>query len=416
MLCLVSMSSLAQLSREDSIMAIRGKWKKDQAVVGAHDAALKQQHYPVVYKKIDSIASFFMQAYPVPTGMEAKWYANIANPPLFAKAPTPYSFWSSYKYYYFNKNLQKIMLGDETTTWAYVFVNSFNWLLRDSKHDLPTEGEKKRIWQLPRILPGDWKGHQVFEAFTHAPDARAVVVTKRGRVPWKAVSQRQYLEAVRNTTEETYNKIVKDYDSGIERGRKAIEEIKTKKGIDADMKQRMAGVAQAQLDNSLSRRETMLGNARKLRDKDLSTIDEYILNASPEMLEKQAVLNLNKDFITFKKFEDPTAREAMSAVIIDQSYFDTTRPSYEPQFMVLYWRWNNNAPGQYFRQQLENNFPLEKMQAMIREKAGGVAARPSFESGQDRRLDQGRKKSMGISIYLSRITRRTSWFTGRRRF
>ena len=33
---------------------------------------------------------------------------------------------------------------------------------------------------------------------------------------------------------------------------------------------------------------------------------------------------------------------------------------------VLFWRWENNAPGLYFKKKLEENFSVEKLKAMLK--------------------------------------------------
>jgi hypothetical protein len=346
---------------DDSIMEIKGKWSKGEAFVHAYDPTLSQKNFGVVYRRLDSIAAFFKKAYPTPLGAEAKWYPNITAYPLFEKAPSPYSFWSLYKLYYYNKGLKKIMLGDETGTWAYVFVNSFNWLLNDTK--LKHDGNK--IWELPRLLPEVWKGYPVFESYTHRPDAKAIVVTNKERLPWKPVNRFQYLQALGKKTEDDYNKMVADYGAVITKGRKMIDDIRNKKDVPAATKQTMITAAQQQIDKNIQLRDAMLKNIEVSRQKDLKVINDYLAQHSAEELQQQAIINRYKNFLTYKRFEDATSKDATWLVSIDRSYFDTTLPSHAPQFMILYWRWNKVPPGLYFKKQLEENFPIEKLQAML---------------------------------------------------
>ncbi|HVT85764.1 MAG TPA: hypothetical protein VHD35_11210 [Chitinophagaceae bacterium] len=46
-------------------------------------------------------------------------------------------------------------------------------------------------------------------------------------------------------------------------------------------------------------------------------------------------------------------------------YMRKDLPKYIPQFFVLFWSWEPNTPGYYFRKMMEENFPIEKLQAMI---------------------------------------------------
>lgn len=349
---------------DDSIMAIKGKWIKGEAFLHAYDPALAQSKFGIIHKKMDSIASFFKTAYPIPVGAEAKWYTGISELPLFSNGPSPYSFWSLYKLYYYNKSLKKIMLGHETGTWAYVFINSFNWLLNDTKLEL-IEGIEKKIWQLPRQLAEVWKGHVVFEAYTHSPNAKAIVITKGTGMPWKPVSRLQYLAALKKKKEDEYKKMVTDYDAGLENSRKTIEDIRNKKDIPAATKQAMITTAQQQVDKNTGLREDMMKRIESSKSRDLQVIADITAQYTEKDLQQQAVINRHKNFLTYRRFADPTSKDATWLVTIDKSYFDTTLPSYAPQFMVLYWRWNDVPPGLYFKKQFETNFPVGKLKAML---------------------------------------------------
>ena len=52
-------------------------------------------------------------------------------------------------------------------------------------------------------------------------------------------------------------------------------------------------------------------------------------------------------------------------VVIDPSYFNMQLPKYVPQIIMLYWQWDNSAPAQNFKKQVEENFPIDKLKAMI---------------------------------------------------
>jgi hypothetical protein len=52
-------------------------------------------------------------------------------------------------------------------------------------------------------------------------------------------------------------------------------------------------------------------------------------------------------------------------ITIDTGYFNTRLPRYVPQLIVLYWEWDNNIPGLNFKKQMEDNFPIEQLKAMI---------------------------------------------------
>lgn len=350
---------------DDSIMNIKGKWTTGEKVNQTQDAGLKATQIPFIHKKLDSIALLFKKTYSLPTGAEAKWYANVGQYRLFENAPAAYSFWSLYKYYYYNKNYKKIILGDETGTWAYVFVNYFNWLLEYIKLDVFIEGGQKKIWKLPKQFSEQWKGHPVFETPAHSPNAKAVVITKNGIMPWKPVSQLQYLKVLRTKKEDELKQMIKTYDDNIVKSRKMIEEIRNKKDFPQDSKTKMIAIAEQQLGKQIQDRDKTIQNNTAFFNKELEIIDTYLASQSSGTLDQPAILNTYKDFIFQKKFEDPTHKDAITLVYINEGYFNNKIPQHEPQFMVLYWRWNDNAPGLFFKKQFEENFPVEKLNAML---------------------------------------------------
>lgn len=62
-----------------------------------------------------------------------------------------------------------------------------------------------------------------------------------------------------------------------------------------------------------------------------------------------------------------TGAEGGSMLVTENpAYIRKDLPKYVPQFMVLYWSWGDAANSKYFRQMIEANFPIEKLQAMIR--------------------------------------------------
>ena len=52
-------------------------------------------------------------------------------------------------------------------------------------------------------------------------------------------------------------------------------------------------------------------------------------------------------------------------VVVNPDYFKLNLPRYVPQMIVLYWSWDKNGPCQDFKKQLEENFPVDQLKAMI---------------------------------------------------
>lgn len=349
---------------DDSIMAIKKKWIKGEPFVHAYAATFKPAHFPVINKKIDSIADLFKQAYPVPTGSEAKWYASISGRSYFDGAPTPYSYIALFKYLYYNKSYKKLIVAHETNTWAYVFVNDLHWLVDSAGVSMTLNDQRKKIWKLSPEK-GEWKGYTVFEDPRHAPNNKIIVVTKNGRMPWQPVTQKQYLTALRAKEEEEKKKVLAAYDEGIEKIKKMLNDYRNDKSLPQNVRERAITLAEAELEKKLKTKHSNSEKTEKLFAERLQVIDDYINQHSEASMQQQAIIDDYHDFIFNRKFMDPADKAARKLIYIDEAYFDKRLPSYLPQFFTLMWRWDNNTPALFFKTQLEEHFPVEKLKAMI---------------------------------------------------
>lgn len=359
---IVSVANAQPPGIDDSIMSIVGKWTKGDDVYSATE--LTKSQIPLVLKKVDSFSKFIRAAYPTPTGAEAKWYSSIHGFPLFKGAPSPYALWSIYLYYYYNKAYRKIMLTGETGTWAYVFVNHPNWLFGDSRLTLTIDGKTRTAWLFPADK-GQWKGYTLYAPYTHGGNnASAIVITKNGKVPWKPISQLQYLTGFRKITEQDKQQALEGVDKSIDSAQRYIDNLKKNTQLPAASRDNMVKSLEKVRDDMISKRESRRQQITAHYDKDLKVIDDYLGNTDAATLAGQAVLT---NWRIFKgKFHDVKDKGAYRMVYIDESYFNPDIPSHIPQMMVLYWRWNDNAPGRYFRKQIEENFPIEQLRAMLR--------------------------------------------------
>lgn len=299
---------------EDSIMSVKGTWAK---APNTYPVTGQRSLFPVMEKKVDSIARLFNLAYPNLKGVDGAWYASLGEKPVLPAGPLAYAYRASFKYYYYNTAYRKIMKSDETVTWAYALVNRIEWLFEGLEFWASIDDKKYKIWKYPREK-GEWKGHTLYAPSAHTRDASAVILTKKGRVPWMPLTQLQYLQALRKTYEAELAKL-----------------------RDADK-----------------------NNFGGFWYKAIKVIDDYVQTNSAAKLSQQAVVNnwriFNGSFPAIEK-----DKYAYPLVYIDESYFNNTLPGYTPQFIVLYWRWNDNEPGKYFKEQIESNFPVDKLQAMI---------------------------------------------------
>ena len=98
-----------------ALMNIKGSWKKE------NDANMRpDKNQSQINSRIDAVAKLFQIAYPEPKGLVAEWYRTMEGKPLVNNGPVTYQLNSLYLAWYCNRNLHKLELGGETSTWSFV--------------------------------------------------------------------------------------------------------------------------------------------------------------------------------------------------------------------------------------------------------------------------------------------------------
>ncbi|MFI5156133.1 MAG: hypothetical protein ACHQEM_08100 [Chitinophagales bacterium] len=340
------------------IMQVNGSWKK------ISDANLKwTRDQTAILSRIDQISVFFKDAYPQPKGIEASWYRTMTGYPLTENGPIPYDFNSLYKAWYCNQNLHKMMPGDETGTWAYVYVNTFNNFLSNQYDQLQIQSQGNPIYLLPRKI-GEWKGYNLFECSAWPGKNHCILLTHNDRLPWKPVSEEQYLKAVRLGLEDQKSKSSGDDALQEENIKKSMADNQNNQYIkDAD-KTRINASLQKRLDDMQKSRGANSATMNRYWDDKIAKIDDYVRKNSSSTLVQPAIID-QKIAGSFDGNFSTIEKGGRMLVVVSQEYVNTRLPNYVPQLMILLWRWDNNMPVQEFKKQFEANFPVEKLKAML---------------------------------------------------
>lgn len=304
----------------DSVMAKKGSWKKVSDDLAFPDKTFSRAQYKFVNTRIDSLFVFFKESLTQLNGFEPRWKRGIRGNSYLANGPVPYQFQSHYLHYSCNTNLNKIVLGDETSTWAYVFVNQLNWFLYEvDTLDINDDGIIKEVFQLPPTI-GKWKGNTLYELKgTQTRTARSVIIGRNGKVPWRSLTQKEYLTGLKNQ----YEKKLKT----VREGSSDEWEYKGK----------------------------------------LKYIMDYLAVTDEEALKKTAIIDPKAGIWSFKGIFGDEEKGGFKLVLsgLGEKYFDKSLPRYMPQLVQLYWSYGQSSPEQLFKEQFEENFPLEKLKAMI---------------------------------------------------
>ena len=365
-LCIVCLFSNTKAQDQNcdaaALMNIKGSWKKES------DANMRpDKNQSQINSRIDAVSKLFQMAYPEPKGIVAEWYRSMEGKPLVNNGPVTYQLNSLYLAWYCNNNLHKTMLGDETSTWSFVWMNSFGWLLTDQYDKALVKVQGLQAWWLAKKI-GEWKGLSLYEPTGSPKKGKVVLITRNNQLPYKPVTRLQFLQAMKEK---------------IEADKKTQLDFQKKRTVRSDAEEEAA--KQHGLENALkyappNRIEQRKADYLKHYKTDRQRIDENIqqtedyynsmLKPLSDELNKETETELQQPAIVdnsasiFKGFTTDENGGRMM-VVVNPDYFKPNLPRYSPQMIVLYWSWDKNTPCQDFKKQLEENFPVDQLKAMI---------------------------------------------------
>jgi hypothetical protein len=345
-----------------SILAIKGKWKTLANNIVFPEKTFPSSQYSQVFTRLDKIASLFQQAYPQPAGMEAEWYRSIRGAAIVKNGPVPYQFNSLYLSWYCNRTLNKPELNGETGTWAYTFVNGFGWFISDQYDLLLIRVNNQNVYFLPPIID-EWKGYKVYRSSSHGDMGRCIILLHNDQLPWRPITQQQYLQAVRSFWEKSKSGMDSAYDKYEANLQRGISNTQNNKNLKQDDRDKIIGGLQKDLDAQPKRKADGLASSNKYWGGKFKIMDDYIAQHSsslqdPAILETRYASDFTGSFSTLEK-------GGQALVTVDPSYFNKQLPACAPQLIVLYWRWDKNPASMNFKKAFETNFPVKQLAAML---------------------------------------------------
>lgn len=348
---------------DDAIMNVKGSWEKRS------DANMKaDKNEAQIINRVDAISKLIQTAYPNPTGTEAGWYRTMEHNPVINNGPICYQFNSLFLWWYCNQNLHKLMPAVETGTWAYVFINDFGYFMGDQFDKATIKIDNNTAYMLPKLV-GQWKGLFLYEprGNTKYNEHRAVLITRNNQLPYKPVSRLQYLNAIKQKLENE-KKIQLDITNKMTVRTDAEDEEVKQQGLKNIEKYNQANKVEQRKVTYLKnfktdkqQKEESLQKIENFFNDRIIAIENIGKKYSHDELLQPAIINEEHDFKDFTSQENG----GRMIVLINAAYFNMQLPGYAPQFIVLYWRSENNAPSQNFKKQFEENFQVDKLKAMI---------------------------------------------------
>jgi hypothetical protein len=305
----------------NSALSKEGRWSKTDNDIVFPDKTFPSAQYKLIARRADSIFLLVREGLQHLHGVEARNQYGMRGDAYIPNGPVPFYSDTYFLEYYCNTNLRKILLDDETFNKISIFVNRLNYFWEKADEwDINGDGKIKSIYQLP-VRIGKWNGLHIFELKTNSISytAKAVIIGRQDKVPWRGLTRKQYLIGLKNKWENNLRKVAPGTSS------------------EKDYKQK------------------------------LKHVNDYLTSATEEDLQEQVIIDPRAGIWGFKgKFgqeENNGFRLVLPA--LSDKYFDRNLPRDFPQLIELYWAYGHSRVARELIEEFEKNFPLKKLEAMI---------------------------------------------------
>src|SRR5258706_4475243 len=378
---------------DDFIMKTTGKWIRSKANPEKTNFTKPQEL--AIAARMEEMYKMMLKVIPVPKGLDGDWrYRNYDG-----------EFASKVKYITTQDGsvqmdfVKQIHLSAYDCIWHFcdficyegkiiggypcdgtaaimVTVNNFGaFLSREwADNDVLIDGQ---IIKSKETVQGSWKGYDLMWEGGPGRELhgyRHVLIHRKGELPYTPVTRKQYLDRALIYVNKFYDKMLKSFDLMPVR---SLEEQETLKKKTLDEYQKKYGSEPKRLKSSVDYYLSSYQTDQQRRDDQKNIIvknKNAVLKQYQNALEKSTADHLlDSPAIVPAPFSPmaggpvfSTEEEGGTMLVTENlKYLRKDLPSDVPQFIVLYWQWDDNKPVKNLRKLFEENFDVEKLQAMI---------------------------------------------------
>jgi len=348
---------------DEFINNYRGKWL-------IHDSKLSRisvnDYHDEVMKRLNAINDLVRQIYPEPTGGDAGWSGEFAKTsfadevkyvPVKDRDPeeTKTTVKPVYRYNYScilfpwmcTSNPNEIMnMYPEGTSGSIVIRANDLEILNENYADANEWTINGRPIKRKMFAAGNWKGYDMMSSvggiYANAASEHFVLISRDGMLPYIPITRKQFLDRatqyVTRYYDELTSKIVQSNESMPSQFRAPQDELDKQKAINMKFK----NDALTKLQNELEKTT----NDGLLDAPAVVGIDPLLMNEGP-------VFQSEAEGGCLLATENP-------------NYFRKELPKYVPQlFVIELMAGDPQHSNMNFKNIIEENFPIEKLQAMI---------------------------------------------------
>ncbi len=381
---------------DNVIMNTKGKWirPKTNPYIPTDKTNFTKTQELAIAARMEEMYKMMLKVIPVPMGLDGDWkYRNyddrFASKVKYITTPdgqvqmefVKLNHLSGYDCLWHFCDLVcydgKIVGGypcDGTAAIA-VTVNNFEALLTGelADNDVLIDGQ---IIKRKETVQGSWKGYDLMWEGGPGRGYRRVLIHRKGELPYTPVTRKQYLDRALIYLNKFYDDMIKSSDQVPMRSLEEQEALKKKtiegyeKTYAKDAKKLKSAVDyflmsyqtdQQRRDEQMNKMVKEKNNALKnIRDELEKTTKEGLLD-SPAIVTGGNSGGFNPGTPVFS-----TEEEGGTMLVTENlKYLRKDLPADVPQFIVLYWQWSDSKQDKNLRKLFEENFEVEKLQAMI---------------------------------------------------
>jgi hypothetical protein len=343
---------------DEFIDKYKGKW-----LIPNLDRSVNDYHGEVT-KRLNQIQNLVYQTYRQPVGCDAVWsggfakgsFADEVKFQLVRKDEWEQQAVKTNPVYHYKYNLALcgwICHGTNEIMNSYpesgggaieIFANRLIILNGGFLEGNEWTIDGRRIQQkMPTI--GKWKGYDVVATnggiYADQNSEHFVLITRDGMLPYIPVTRKQYL------------------DRAIQYWTRFYDDLNKKIQENNDALPAQVRTSQQEIDNQKA------NNTKAKNDALEKFHDELEKTTKDDLLDAPAVIRLDPMLYSEGPVFLPEAEGGCLLATENPNYFRKDLPKYVPQFFVFGLTWTTKGWSMQFKRTIEENFPIEKLQAMI---------------------------------------------------
>jgi len=381
---------------DDLIMKTMGKWYRPKAnpYVAPEKTNFTKPQELAIAARMEEMYKMMLKAIPGPMGLNGGWTCRNYDGEFASKVKyitTPDGsvqmdyikqnhlsgydcIWSFWDFNCYTGKLARPYSGDENAG-IFIAVNNFGALLNGelADNDILIDG---RIIKSKLTVQGSWKGYDLMWKGGQGRELhhdRYVLIHRKGELPYIPVTRKQYLDRALIYLNKFYDKMVKSFDLVPVR---SLEEQEALKNKTLDDYKKKYGSDPKKLQSAVDYYLSSYQTDQQRRDDQKNIIvknKNAVLKLYQDALEKSTADNL-LDAPAIVSALNPTGNapvfsteEEGGTMLVTENpeYFRKDLPKDVPQFMVINWQWGTSIQDETLRKLFEENFDVEKLQAMI---------------------------------------------------